>query len=108
MAETRAQSFDNHGKYRPEYHIVVFFILLANFLWAGYSLFQGLTGGAVVALLMSIALIVMFFSLRVQILTVQWGLAAFYDAGDATDRFSHQHRSVSLLLLFRHGSSAEM
>ena len=71
MAETRAQSFDNHGKYRPEYHIVVFFILLANFLWAGYSLFQGLTGGAVVALLMSIALIVMFFSLRVQILTVQ-------------------------------------
>ena len=71
MAETRAQSFDNHGKYRPEYHIVVFFILLANFLWAGYSLFQGLTGGAVVALLMSIALIVMFFSVRVQILTVQ-------------------------------------
>jgi hypothetical protein len=71
MAETRTQSFDNHGQYRPEYHIVVFFVLLANFLWAGYQLFQGLTGGAVVAFLMSIALIVMFFSVRVQILTVQ-------------------------------------
>ena len=71
MAETRSQSFENHGQYRPEYHIVVFFILLANFLWAGYQLIGGLTGAAVVSLLMSVALIVMFFSVRTQILTVQ-------------------------------------
>jgi predicted lipid-binding transport protein (Tim44 family) len=71
MAETRTQTFENHGQYRPEYHIVVFFILLANFLWASYQLLGGLTGGAVVGFLMSIALIVMFFSVRIQILTVQ-------------------------------------
>jgi len=60
MAETRSQSFENHGQYRPEYHIVVFFILLANFLWAGYQLFQGLTGGAVVAFLMNLAVLGQF------------------------------------------------
>jgi len=71
MAETRVQTFENHGQYRPEYHIVVFFILLANFVWASYQLVEGLTGTAVVSFLMSIALIVMFFSVRTQILTVQ-------------------------------------
>ena len=71
MAETKAQSFENHGQYRPEYHIGVFFILLANFLWSIYQLTRGLSAGSVLALLMSVALIVMFFSVRVQILTVQ-------------------------------------
>jgi hypothetical protein len=49
----------------------VFFILLANFVWASYQLVGGLTGTAAVSFLMSIALIVMFFSVRTQILTVQ-------------------------------------
>ena len=67
----KAQSFENHGQYRPEYHIAVFFILLANFLWSTYQLVRGFSAGSLVAFLMSVALVVMFFSLRVQILTVQ-------------------------------------
>ena len=70
MAESR-QTYENHGQYRPEYHIVVFFTLLANFAWATYQLAHGITGASVVAFLMSVALVVMFFSLRTQILTVQ-------------------------------------
>jgi hypothetical protein len=71
MAGERSQSFENHGQYRPEYHIVVFLILLANFLWASYQLIGGMTAGAVVSFLMSVAFVVMFFSVRTQILTVQ-------------------------------------
>jgi hypothetical protein len=71
MAAAGEQNFRNHGQYRPEYHIFVLLILLVNVGWAVYSLFQGMTGGSIVAFLMSIALVVMFFSVRVQILTVQ-------------------------------------
>jgi hypothetical protein len=70
MAESH-QTFENHGQYRPEYHLVVFFILLANFAWAVYQLTRGFSGASMIAFLMSVALVVMFFSLRTQILTVQ-------------------------------------
>ena len=71
MAEPKAQSFENHGQYRPEYHLGVFFILLANFLWSTYQLVRGFSAGTLLGFLMSVAFVVMFFSLRVQILTVQ-------------------------------------
>jgi hypothetical protein len=87
MAATREQSFKNHARVRPEYHIFVFFVLLANFGWSVYGLVQGVTGGSIVAFLMSAALIVMFFSLRVQILTVQ----------DRVIRLEMRHRFRDLL-----------
>jgi hypothetical protein len=71
MAEPKTQSFENHGQYRPEYHLGVFFILLANFLWSTYQLVRGFSAGTLLGFLMSVAFVVMFFSLRVQILTVQ-------------------------------------
>ena len=71
MAEPKAQSFENHGQYRPEYHLGAFFILLANFLWSTYQLVRGFSAGTLLGFLMSVAFVVMFFSLRVQILTVQ-------------------------------------
>jgi hypothetical protein len=71
MAEPKAQSFENHGQYRPEYHLGVFFILLANFLWSTYQLVRGFSAATLLGFLMSVAFVVMFFSLRVQILTVQ-------------------------------------
>lgn len=65
------QSFKNHGRVVPMYHVGVFFPLLINLIWALYRLRGGLTGDAVVNLLLAIALVLMFVSVRTQILTVQ-------------------------------------
>jgi hypothetical protein len=66
-----AQNFKNHSRIVPMYHIGVFFPLLANFIWALYRFRYGLTGDAVINLAVSIALLLMFVSVRTQILTVQ-------------------------------------
>ena len=65
------QSLKNHGRVVPVYHIGVFFSLVANLVWAICRLTQGVTGDAAVGMILAIALLLMFFSLRVQILTVQ-------------------------------------
>jgi hypothetical protein len=65
------QDFKNHGRVVPIYHMGVFFPLVINFLWSLYRLKDGLSGSAIVGLLVSVALILLFFSIRVQILTVQ-------------------------------------
>jgi hypothetical protein len=50
----------------------VFFPLVINFFWAVYRLTQaGLTGEAIVGVLLAFALLLMFGSVRRQILTVQ-------------------------------------
>jgi hypothetical protein len=49
----------------------VFVPFLANFIWATYRLFGAFNGETFIAFLVSIALLLMFFSLRVQVLTVQ-------------------------------------
>lgn len=69
MADT--QNYRNHGRVVPVYHIGVFFILLTNFIWAGYRVARGPDGDNLVAWLTSVALILMYFSVRAQILTVQ-------------------------------------
>ena len=69
MAEP--QSFKNHGRFVPIYHVGVFFPLLINFFWACYQTYSAPTGDSAVRLLVAIALLLMFFSVRVQILTVQ-------------------------------------
>ena len=51
MADTQTQNFKNHGRIVPVYHIGVFFILLANFIWSAYALTQGISGSAVMALI---------------------------------------------------------
>lgn len=66
-----AQDFKNHGRVVPMYHIGVLVPLLVNFVWALYRLRYGLTGDALVNLLLAVGLLVMFLSVRVQILTVQ-------------------------------------
>ena len=65
------QNFKNHGRIVPAFHIVGFLLLLANFIWALYRLSRGLTGDAIVQLCLAVAVLVMFGSLRGQILTVQ-------------------------------------
>jgi hypothetical protein len=65
------QTFKNHGRIVPAYHAGVFFPFLINFVWRLYQLRYGISGGAIVDLLVAIALLLMFFSVRLQILTVQ-------------------------------------
>ena len=65
------QNFRNHARIVPAYHVGVFVPFLANFIWATYRLIRMFNGETFIAFLVSIALLLLFFSLRVQILTVQ-------------------------------------
>jgi len=65
------QSFRNHARIVPAYHVGVFVPFFANFIWATYQLIRAFSGQALIDFLVSIALLLMFFSLRVQVLTVQ-------------------------------------
>jgi hypothetical protein len=65
------QTFRNHGRIVPAYHVGVFVPFFANFIWATYRLVGMFNGETFIAFLVSIALLLMFFSLRVQVLTVQ-------------------------------------
>ena len=69
MAQT--QSFENHTRIVPVFHVVGFFLLLANVIWALYRLSRGFSGEAIIQLGLAVALVVMFGSVRAQILTVQ-------------------------------------
>jgi hypothetical protein len=85
MAE--AQNFKNHGRVVPVYHIGVFLILMVDLIWAAYRMIRVPSGDAVVQFLLSVGLILMFFSVRVQILTVQ----------DRVIRLEMRHRFRDLL-----------
>ena len=65
------QNFKNHGRVRTDYHVFVLLTLLAYVLWSAYRVFQGVTAEGIVGLVVAAALLVLAFSLRVQILTVQ-------------------------------------
>lgn len=66
-----SQTYKNHARIVPVYHVGVFFPLLLNFVWSLYQLRYGITAGGIVAILTATALLLMFYSVRVQILTVQ-------------------------------------
>ncbi len=70
MADSQ-QNYRNHSRIVPIYHFGVFLPLLANFVWTAFRLTGGVTGDALMAWVVSVALILAAFSLRAQILTVQ-------------------------------------
>lgn len=65
------QTYKSHRRLVPAYHFGVLFSLLAYFVWSVYQLFQGLTGAAVMGVILSVALMTLAISLRSQILRVQ-------------------------------------
>lgn len=69
--ERKPQTYANHAKFVPMYHFVTFLILLINLVWSAWRLFQGPSADTVVGLLLAVALILMFFHLRVFPLKVQ-------------------------------------
>lgn len=65
------QTYKNHARINPAYHFVVFFTLLAGFVWSGIRLWRALSVDTAIAMAVSFGLVVMFFSVRRQVLTVQ-------------------------------------
>jgi hypothetical protein len=65
------QNYRNHARIVPAYHVGVFVPFFANFIWASYRVVQAFNGDTLMAFLVSIALLLLFFSVRVQVLTVQ-------------------------------------
>lgn len=70
MADSE-QNLKNHARLVPAYHVGVFLPLVANLGWALYRLSDGMTGDDAIQLLVAVALLLMFVSVRQQILTVQ-------------------------------------
>jgi hypothetical protein len=69
MSET--QNFQHHARLVPAFHFVTLPILLANFIWSIYRLVKAVSVGSVMGLLVALALLLLAFSLRVMVLTVQ-------------------------------------
>jgi len=71
MAEKVPQTFENHARVVPAYHLVAFSILALNFFWSGYQLVRDFSMATVMGTLVAIALLILFFCARVFALTVQ-------------------------------------
>ena len=67
----QAQNYKNHTRVVPVFHIGVLGILVVNVLWSAYGLTGGITGQAVMDLLLAIALLVLATSVRSMVLRVQ-------------------------------------
>jgi hypothetical protein len=71
MEKERVQTFKNHNRFVPAYHVFVFFVFLVNAVWRLIALKNGITFGSVMELLVAAALLVLFFYARIFALTVQ-------------------------------------
>jgi len=71
MAEKVPQTFENHARVVPAYHLVAFPIRALNFFWSGYQLVRDFSMATVMGTLVAIALLILFFCARVFALTVQ-------------------------------------
>jgi hypothetical protein len=65
------QSFKNHTRVYPLFHIWTFFPLLVNFIWSIYRLRFGITGDGIVGVILAFGLLALFGAVRRQVLTVQ-------------------------------------
>lgn len=71
MAQPTPQTYENHARYVPTYHFVAFGILVINLGWSIWALIAAPSVGSGVGLLLAVALLLIFFHMRVFALTVQ-------------------------------------
>jgi hypothetical protein len=71
MANEKAQSFENHTRVVPAYHMFVFGVFLVNFVGRLVQLRYGITYASVMNVLMGAAFVLLFFYARTFVLTVQ-------------------------------------
>jgi hypothetical protein len=72
MADQKPQNFKNHTRVVPLYHMFVFFVFVMNLGWAIYRLVKDVFSfGSIVNTLVAMALLVLFFYVRIFVLMVQ-------------------------------------
>ena len=71
MAQQKAQTFENHARFVPGYHGFVFFVFVINLFWSLADLRFAVSFTSIMRVLMALALIVLFFYVRIFALTVQ-------------------------------------
>lgn len=98
MAQAQQQNLRNHGRIVPMYHGGVFLPLLVNLGWSIYRVTGDWSGDRLVQLLVAIALMLMFVSVRTQILTVQ----------DRVIRLEMRLRLSRILPPDQHGTIAQL
>lgn len=71
MAQAKAQTFENHNRVVPAFHMFVFGVFLINFVWRLVQLKDGITFASIMNVLVAAAFVVLFFYTRTFPLTVQ-------------------------------------
>ena len=71
MGQAVPQTYENHTRVIPLFHMVLFGILLLNLGWSVYRLIQAVSFEAVVSLLLAAGLLILSFFARIFALTVQ-------------------------------------
>jgi hypothetical protein len=71
MAQTQPQSFENHTRIVPVYHMVTLGIFVVNLLWSIYRILRVPSVDALVTLLLAVAFILLLLYARSFALTVQ-------------------------------------
>lgn len=71
MADATPQTMQNHARFVPPYHFVTSALLLLNLVWSVIQLFRAPGFGAVVGLLLAVALILMGWYMRAFPISVQ-------------------------------------
>ena len=71
MAQAAPQTFENHGRIVPAYHMGAFGILVIYLFWSLYKVVRFFSADAVIGLLLAIPLFLIFFYARMFALTVQ-------------------------------------
>jgi hypothetical protein len=64
MSAETSQSFENHSRYVPGYHLVLSGLLIVNFVYAVYQLVVDASTANVIALLTAVALIILGYYAR--------------------------------------------
>ena len=71
MSDKQPQSFENHARFVPFYHFVISLILVVNLGWSIWRMIGAVTADTVIAVLVAIALIGLFWYCRIFPLAVQ-------------------------------------
>ena len=71
MADAAPQTFENHTRIVPAYHLGTLGIFAINLLWSLYRLARYPSADTLVSLLLAVGLVLLFFYARVFALTVQ-------------------------------------
>ena len=71
MAQPGVQTFSNHTRIVPAYHMFTFGLIVINVLWSSYRVATDFSTDRLMTLFVAVALVMIFFFARIFALTVQ-------------------------------------